>query len=440
MSVTLPKEINYTNPQSLPQGTTSRTVISSPSNGSSFQQSSIIQVDLIQGQGMLVPESLYIRYKVSWTGQTAASTLITGAAVKGTPVYSFFSRMETIIGSQTVESITQYGQMCNMVVNSRLNYSSKVGLSYPFGYNLASNATGGFDNAVSAPNGGYITGASGSSVFYAAPLPCILSAADRLVPISSMPSIRLQLSVDSLLNVIKADTVTAANTPTAFTITNFEVCYDVVTFSPLVEQAISARGNGMIVLKSSSYLSSGVTLPISTPGTLEFVFNQRLASIKSVFLHLSGADATKLNGFFDSVDCTSSNGDYQFFIGGVPYPSRPLSTVLNKAGIFMEMSQSYGVAHDLLTSQFAINPTEFNYVNGSTTTINQMGKFYPSCNVEKLSTNDALLTGISSDGSPISVRISLGTATTVAQVIQLICMFDCLLTIDLQNKTVQVMQ
>jgi hypothetical protein len=397
-------------------------------------------VDLIQGQGMLVPESLYMRYKVSWTGQAAASTAVTGAAVKGTPVYSFFSRMETIIGSQTVESITQYGQMCNMVVNSRLNYSSKVGLAYPFGYNLASTATGGFDNAVSAPNGGYITGASGSSFFYAAPLPCILSAADRLVPISSMPSIRLQLSVDSLLNVIKQDTVTANNTPTAFTITNFEVCYDVVTFSPLVEQAISARGNGMIVLKSSSYLSSGVTLPISTPGTLEFVFNQRLASIKSVFLHLSGADATKLNGFFDSVDCTSSNGDYQFFIGGVPYPSRPLSTVLNKAGIFMEMSQSYGVAHDLLTSQFAINPTEFNYVNGSTTTINQMGKFYPSCNVEKLSTNDALLTGISSDGSPISVRISLGTPTTVAQVIQLICMFDCLLTIDLQNKTVQVMQ
>lgn len=440
MAQVLPREIDYTPPKSLPESTMSQSMVSSPSNGSVFGPSSIIQLDLVN-RGYLVPSSMYIRYKMTFTGQAAASTLISGAAVRGTPVYTFLSRLETQVGSQTVESITNYGQLNNLLVNSKMNYSSKVGVSYAFGYNLASNATtAGFDNAVSAPNGGYITGVSGASVFYAAPLNCILANADRLVPLKFIPSVRIQLTTETLLNAIKADSVTAANTPTAYSISNFELCYDIVEFSPLVDQAITQRSGGMIVIKSQSFLSSGTTIPLGLLGSAEFVYNQRLASIKSCFLHLSGVDATKLNLFFDSVDVTSSNGDYQIFIAGSPYPQRALSTVLNKAGIFMELSAAYGPAHDLLSTQFALNPTEFNYINNSTTTINQMGKFYPAVNCEKLSTNDVLLTGVSSQSSPISVRISTGTASTVAQVCQLICQFDALLSIDLAARSLTVMQ
>lgn len=435
----LPKELNYSNPASLPEGTSCTSIVTSPSNGATFGPSSIIQLDLVN-RGYLVPSSMYIRYKMTYTGQTAASTLITGAAVRGTPVYTFLSRLEVISGSNVIESIQNYGQLCNMLVNSKMNYSSKVGVSYAFGYNLQSGATAGFDNALSAPNGGYITGASGASVFYAAPLGCILSNSDRLLPLKFLPSMRIQLTTEVLLNAIKADSVTAANTPTSYSMSNVELVYDVCEFSPLVDQAISQRMGGMVTIKSQSYLSSGTTIPIGISGSTEYLYNQRIASIKSLFLHLSGAEATKLNLAFDSVDVTSNNGDYQFFVAGVPQPTRPLSTILNKAGIFWELSAAYGPAHDLLSTQFAINPTEFNYINASTTTINQPGKFYPSVNCERLSTNDALLTGISSQGSPISVRISTGTTTTVAQVAQLICQYDVLLQIDLNARTLVVMQ
>lgn len=438
MAQVLPRELDYSPAKSLPESTQSQSIVTSPSNGASFGASSVIQLDLVQ-RGYLVPSSMYIRYKITYTGQTAASTGITGAAVRGTPVYTFISRLETIVGSQTVESIQNYNQLCNMLVNTKMNYSSKVGLSFPFGYNTQSGVTTGFDNAVSAPNGGYITGATGVSSFYSAPLGNILSNADRLVPLKFMPSCRIQLTTETLANAIKADT-TVANTPSAYAITNFELCYDIIEFSPLVDQAISSRMGGMITIKSSSFLSSGTTIPIGLVGSAEFIFNQRLASIKSLFLHLSGNEATKLNLFFDSVDTTSSNGGYQFFIAGTPYPQRELSTVQNKAGIFMELSAAYGPSHDLLSSQFSINPTEFNYVNGSTTTINQMGKFYPSVNCERLSTNDALLTGVSSQGSPISVRINTGTDTTRAQVCQLIAMYDALLQIDMSARTLVVMQ
>lgn len=440
-SVVLPKELNYNQPASLPDGTQSTSIVVSPSNGASFLQQSIIQLDL-PTRGWLVPESMYLRYRVAYTGQAAASTTITGAAVRGTPGYTFFNRLETIVGSQTVESISQYNQLSNMIVNTRMTYSSKVGVAYPFGYNLQSGATAGFDNAVSAPNGGYILGATGTSSFYAVPLGCILSNANRLVGLKYCPQVRIQLTTESLANAIKADSVTAANTPNAFTISNVELVMDIIEFPSFVDQAILSRSNGMITLKSQSYLSSGTTLTAGSSGSLEFVYQQRLASIKSVFLLCAGTDNTKLNLFFDSVDATRSNGDYQFFIASTPYPSRPLSTVINKAGIYWELSSAWGPSHDLLSTQFAINPTEFNYENTSTTTVNQMGKFYVATNVERLSTSDALLTGVSSQGSPISVRlnISSGSPATNAQVLQLICLYDVLLQIDMNARTLTVMQ
>ena len=106
----------------------------------------------------------------------------------------------------------------------------------------------------------------------------------------------------------------------------------------------------------------------------------------------------------------------------------------------MELSGAFGPAHDLLTSNFSINPTEFNSGNTTVTSQAAMGKFYLGTNVERLSTNDALLTGISSQGSPISFRVSIGTATTNAQVIQLICMYDALLQVDMASRTLTVMQ
>jgi len=260
------------------------------------------------------------------------------------------------------------------------------------------------------------------------------------VPLKYMPAVRIQLTLETLANAIQSPA--GANTIASFSWSNVELCYDIIEFSPFVDQAISSRGGGMLTIKSQSYLSSGVTLPGASVGTLEFLFNQRLASIKSLFSILAGTNAlVHLNTIFDSADVTgTAGGDYQFFIAGTPFPPRPLSTVQNRSGILMELSSAFGPAHDLLTSNFSIAPTEFNTGNTTTTTQTAMGKFYPSCNVEKLSTNDALLTGVSSQGSPISFRVSIGTATTNAQVINLVCLYDALLQIDMTQRTVVIMQ
>jgi hypothetical protein len=439
MSSILPKEINYKSAMSLPEGTQANSIVASPINGQTFGPSSIIQFDLVQ-RGFLVPESLYIRYKLTTTLPATAGA---NNAVKGTPVYSPFSRLETIVGSQVVESIQNYNQLCNMLVNCKMNYAQKVGLANSFGYSSSATATTyAFDFSTNSPNGLAFTTSTaantiGANVFLAAPLGCILSNADHLVPLKFMPSCRIQLSLDTLGNAYRLD---GTNPITNFSLSNVEISYDIIEFSPMVDQAISSMGAGSITIRSQSYLSSGVTIASGSSSSQEFLYNQRLASIKSLFCHLSGTDATKVNGFFDSVDITTNNGDYQWFVSGLPYPPRPISTVLNKAGASMELSAAFGPAHDLLTSNFSINPTEFNYTIAGTTTVQQMGKFYLGTNVEKLSTNGALLTGISSQGSPISFRVSTGTALSQAAVIQLICLYDALLQIDIPSRTLTVMQ
>ena len=437
-STVLPKEINYTQPASLPEGTQCTSIVASPINGQTFTSSSIIQFDLVQ-RGYLVPESMYLRYKLTTTLPAAADATM---AIRGTPAYSFFSRLETIVGSQVVESIQNYNQLSNMLVNCRMNYAQKVGLANSLGYSSSAAATTyAFDFSTNCPNGlSFATSTAangiGANIFLAAPLGNILSNCDNLVPLKYMPSCRIQLTLDTAANIYRSAAATV------FSLSNLELCYDVIEFNPMVDQAISSRGSGMLTIKSQSYLSSGVTLPAASSGSLEFLFNQRLASIKSLFTHLSGtAAAVSINLAFDSVDCTgTAGGDYQWFVSGIPYPPRPISTVQNKAAASMELSGAFGPAHDLLTSNFSINPTEFNSGNTTVTTIQQMGKFYLGTNIEKLSTNDALLTGISSQGSPISFRVSIGTATTNAQVIQLICLYDCLLQVDMNQRTLVVMQ
>lgn len=441
MSVILPKEINYAPPSALPEGTQCFSIVTTASNNASFQASSIAQFDMVS-RGYLVPESLVLRYRIQVTGGTAADA---GQFMRGTPCYTPISRLEVLGGggSQVIESITNYNQLSNMLVNCKMNYAQKLGLANSFGY--TSTVTGVYDfnlsdKLVNGSSMSTCTTAAPVTQSFACPLGCILSNADNLVPLQYLPGCRIQLTMESVQNAFQLST-TVANQISNYTITNMELCYDIITFNPQVDQAISARGNGFITIKSQSYSSAGSTLSIGSSGSLEFVFNQRVASLKSVFCHLSGSDSTVFrNTMFDSIDATSSNGAYSFMIAGQQYPPRELSTILNKAGISMELSQAFGPSHDLLSSNFSIAPVEFNYTNtGAATTQTVMGKFYIGVNTEKLSSNSVLLSGISTQLSAISVRLSLSTATTRQQVIQLICLYDALLQIDINNKTIQVM-
>lgn len=426
MAMKLPKEVNFADkPASLPNGTSCISSVVVPSNGSSFTAGDIIQLDL-PSRGYLVPSSLYMRYRTTATGHTLTT------AVVGTPAYTFFTKLETLIGSQVVESVNNYGQLSNMIVNCKMTPAQKVGVANAFGYAEASPSVALSNVNV---NGGVI-GATPAINTYSAPVNCILANADKLVPLKFMPACRLQLSVDTIANIYQSSGVE----PTSFALTNFELCFDLVDFPAEVDNAVASMSdaNGKIYIKSQSYISSGQNLASGSIGNLEFIYNFRLASIKSLFLMPAGTGS--VNRLYDSFDATTSNGSYQFFVASMPYPQRPLNTLTARAGVLMELGNAFGPAHDLLTSQFGIVPVNWSYPTNGTTTIQAPSMFYIGTNTERLSSNAVMLSGVSSQNSPISVRLDLGTATASALTLQLVALYDAVVEIDVGNKQVAILQ
>ena len=202
-----------------------------------------------------------------------------------------------------------------------------------------------------------------------------------------------------------------------------------------------ADENGNIMIKSQSYSTSSQTLPTEVGGTHELVFNNRLSSIKSLFAILGGAGTSLKNGsYYDSCDITDEKGSYQYFVAGVPYPARPLSTLQNKAGIFQELtdcwggnaSDMYGARMSILASEFAKNDTD-------SSTFDEPAKFYVGVNTERLPESSTLLTGVSSQLTPIHLRIEFGSyETDYAHLITLITLHDVIVNCNILTKQASV--
>ena len=202
MSVILPKEIAYNQSlPSLPTDCINTSIVLAPVNGSAFGENSLLQWDLPQ-RGYLDPSTLYIRYKFAIAGGAI------NAEMKATPVYTPFVKLETIFGSSIVENIQNYGQLQNMLANITLNDSQKDGLSSAYGWT----------DYATASEAGNLNGrsfaAAAESATFAGPLNCILSSAEKLVPLGLMPNVRIQLTVDSIANIFTS-TVAA---PTSITL------------------------------------------------------------------------------------------------------------------------------------------------------------------------------------------------------------------------------
>jgi hypothetical protein len=254
----------------------------------------------------------------------------------------------------------------------------------------------------------------------------VLSNAERLLPLFAMPQVRITLTLDAVANIF-----TAPAGVSAVSFSNFELRYKVVDMGGAVEQMVLSMGD-KIYVKSQSFSSSSNSLASGSTGYIELIYNQRYASVKSLFAINGCTAAATVNRAFDSVDIGTNNAEYSFAVGGVIYPQRALSSLVNRAGILQELRSAMGSVYDR-NNAFAISSVEFLYNSGSTTTAAAPGKFYIGTSVEKLN-SDSLLTGISTQNSPISYRISTGTATAQVHTITLVVNYDALFEIDTVNR------
>ena len=167
----------------------------------------------------------------------------------------------------------------------------------------------------------------------------------------------------------------------------------------------------------------------------------RYASVRSCVLINGGTSATySANKNMDSYDMTSGNGDYQFNIGGINYPQRPLSTVNNRSGIISELRKVMGTIFGS-TVAMAISRTEFSQVQNTATTVFVPAKFWVGQNLMRLTTpSRSLFNGISTQMSPINVNVQINTATTQALNPTLVLFYDTVIEIDTATRQVTMVQ
>ena len=456
MSVVLPKELAYApSLPSLPE-CSSKEVVLSAVNGNSFVAGNLVQWDFPQ-QGFLDPASLYIRYRV-----TLPAVATNSYYVKKIPVYTLIQKMEVLFGSQVVETINDYNVWTNLWSDLQLDVAQRYGTASAYG--MTGNPTTFSSTTIGQASDGAIltpSNVNGSqNISLSAPLPCILSGAEKLVPLGMMPQVRLQITLESIANAFGVQASLNAVAPASCIFSNMELCYTSVDFGGEVQEMVKSMGD-KIYIKSQSVSAMGNNVSVASVGTIDLIYNQRLASVKSLFATFCPITApadVAFNGKLDSVDITSSNGSLVFNIAGVNYPQREVSTLYNRSSVMTELRKACGALH---TDAFfpCIGKDEFNALDsappaseimnftgsggaiaGTITNVTRPAKFYFGVNTEKLTTNGVLLSGISTQSAPISLRLQLGTATTYGYNVSVFALYDALIEVSPLMRDASVKQ
>ena len=425
---TLPNLVNYSEPLlMLPENTTNFLACALPTNGSTFGPGTIAQVDLQTNRGFLDPASLSIRYKI-----TTTSGLATQTKIVGTPVYTFINKFVCYANSQTIETISNYNTVANMLVNLQMSVADKLGQQYNLGYTDIT-TTPVSNEALD----GRLCIATTDTFSLSAPLYCLLGNSEKLIPLALLQNMRMEFTFESLANVSSNLTGDAASIMTGYTISNFEVVYNVVDFGQEIQREIF--NTNKIRIKSKSYNTSLATLASGANGNQNLIYNLRYASIKSAFLNFGGTSGTNSSSRnLESVDPTSSNGDFSLQIAGISYPQKPLSSLNNKSGIMNELRRSMGSIFGNNVSM-SINAVEFSRSDQTATTYDKPGKFIVGFNLEKLTVpSKAFFTGVSTSNSPITLIMNTNTATTQNINCMLIAVFDAIIDIDVQSKQIVI--
>jgi len=405
----LPSSVAYSvGSPSLPPNARSHEVVVRSSNGLQFQENSTIVFEL-PNSAFCDPTSIYIRYKYAF-----ATGAVAGAQLKGTPVYTPIQRLACFAGSTQLESISQYGQVANMMVNLTHDVAQKYGVQSSFGYRNDTTLP-----SLESFDGRFLT--ADETGTFAAPLPCVLSNCEKFLPLFALPQLRVELTLDTIANMFRSD----AAVPTGMVLSNVELVYKSVDLGAEVEAMV--RSSGLTHLKTQSLTNTASVLGAGVQGAISLVFNQRLASIKSAFIYCANT-TSNTNQQYDAVDITKGNGSYQLVIAGTSYPQTAYNTALNKNGMLMALKGATGSIYSK-DNNFSINAVEWLREDGAATTLDAPGKFIVGIDTEVLD-NDYIMSGISSQNSSITANIVCNTATTNAHNIHLISSYDALLEID----------
>lgn len=426
--VRLPKELQYNKYYKLPKSVQCISLATNALNNS-VGPGEKLEFDFVS-RGKMVPNTLWLEYELVPTGQTIA-----GALIRGVPFYAPFSQSRILIGSQGFDDQQSYNAVCSSLVDLKMTTDQK----YAHARNLGLTLTGDLFY-------GGLTSTTGVKLDLAGPLPNMLSNASNQIPLAWMPQVRLQLTLAQVSEIFQV--LAATSLPTNYSVINAVMHYDIIEYGDDYDREILSSmldENGMLNIKTMSYATSGQVISIGSSGNIEYIFNTRFGSIKSLFAFFPPGGNASAWQQFESFDPTSSSGEISVSVAGRRVNERALSTAVNKNAGIPELVLALNGSQNILSAMFHVNYEGWTLNNGATTTNTtnyptQYGSFVYGCNCEKLSSNDVLLSGISTESSPISVNLNFSTATGATQSVRLTILYDGIIQINPLTKSVQVIQ
>ena len=434
--MSLPKELDYvsSNTTTLPVNTSSKSNVIHPSNVSSLSTDTggSVIFDIPQ-QDFLVPSSMYLRFKVNTTG--TGNTGTNKMFQRGIPAYSVWEKSIVSLNNSQVENISNYGRTATTLINLKMNQAQKSGLAVAFG--LTNEVDAGDMTLTTHLHGRESNSLNADEYFVAVPLLNCISLCEKLVPLGMMSAVRIELEIANI-NKFMEQVSGGDGDADKVELTNMELCYDSVNFGADFAPTMMslADENGDILIKTQSHSVSTQTAD-AIAGLQTLSFPQRLSSVKSVIAWFEGKHANSKNKEYDSVDITNDAGSYQFQIGNKYYPDVALDTARNRAGVFMELNNAVnGSSHDILGGSMSISPEEFSIGDADTSTRDEVAQFLVGVNTERMSgVNQALLTGVSTALTPISLNVRCDNAPTQATTANLLTIFDGILQINLPSRS-----
>lgn len=432
--LSLPSTLNYGQrlPE-LPDNASSTLMSVQSTNGISFSPSQVIQFDLPSRAGLFIdPKSVFIRYKVSYTSGATAGV------IKRKPVYTNFARLDEYVGSVPVNSVYQYNQVANMIVDTNFSLADIYGQQASWGLTQTF--------AINDVDGVTLPTVSAANEFsLAAPLVgSWISSCDKLIPTGLMAPIRIQLTVDTIASIA----VTAANV-TAMTISQPELCFQTLDLGAGVQNMIASQ-TPKIFLKSQGWANASQSLASGTTGFNTLVYNHRYASIENLFFLSTTNDTAKgLNTWGDSFNPLGSsiavNGSYQLQIGQTVIPSLPINNSTGGlSSVFQYLRETVGMIMDNRNTMCIVNSNFNQYANGATaSTADAPAKFIIGLPLARLNPPSpyqqvSLMSGISAQSTPINVLLNVGSSFNSAMNFFLIAQYTQLLEIDTMSQQVSV--
>lgn len=433
MEASLPSTLDFSKrlPE-LPDGAKSTLMSVQSTNGITFSPSQVIQFDLPSRAGLFIDgKSVFIRYKVSYTSGATAGV------VRRKPVYTNFARLDEFVGSVPVNSIYQYNQVANMIVDTNFNLGDIYGQQASWGLTQAASLTD-VDGVTLA------TVSAVNDLYVAAPLlGSFLQSADKLLPTGLMAPIRIQLTVDTIANIAVDPAFI-----TAVTISQPELCFSAIDMGVAVEQAI-AMSAPSLMLKTQGWANATQSVAAGTSGFNTLTFNHRYESIENLyFLSSSSAVGKALNLWGDSFNplgLVGVNGSIQAQIGQAVYPQLPIQNANGGvASVQQYLRECVGQISDNRNTMSILNGNFNQFANGATASSADIpAKFivgFPLSRINPPSPYQqvSLMSGVSAASMPINILLNSGSSFNSAMNFALIAQYTAILEIDSTTKQVRV--